>query len=333
MKIIQSYQNQMQNHKQINMHIHRPFEIKNKPYFIRMKSYCLCVLLVIPFLVQMLALPSMAYIPPTKMILQKTAENSGTGVHSIEQIVEFQTGSADSLIMKEVWVVENAHNMKLTVTSEKLASANSSFKIQNIYTGGIKWHLMNRARESIKIPGEFLQKYFHYKQADSLSASLIKEKILPAQSLGKKQPAKTSQDIVHDPEPWVRLGRVGSTIDYAFGTPSSGSDYLPGAWIEQDLFVIRKLRFGSHEDKARGDKYIEVVADNYREFSKGLYYPEKQVIRWGNNVVTIKLISVKPLNAKNLQFLQPATLEATHMEALQTIPNSGVVEEFYSRFR
>ena len=146
-------------------------------------------------------------------------------------------------------------------------------------------------------------------------------KLVPANVLSKKS-IKSSKDADYQPESFIRLSRAGGTIAYAIGTPSPEDQELPGFWIEQDQFVLRKFRLPTK---------AEVTADKYSSYARGLMYPRTQVIRWGNNQVTVQTISVssRTKDAFN-QFGQKA---ATKMEALNSLPAAATVEEFYKRFR
>jgi hypothetical protein len=265
---------------------------------------------------------SFAYIPPTKMILHKVTENSGAGPYAIEQLVEFSQG-LDPLMVRENWVIENDHSMRLTVTGEK--SLKNSLKLQFVYAGAQRWAIENGTRTASAISREQLQRFFHFKNTEALASFLLKEQILPNNYLVRKTLPAKSSEIMFQPESWVRLARLGGVVNWAFGSPSSDTELMPGLWIEQDQFVIRKIRLGTQ---------AEITAEGYKEFSKGLLYPEKQSIKWNNNSVSIRLVSVKSLQAKSFQSIQPSSLDnQNHTEGLNQNPSQTAVTEFYSRFR
>jgi len=263
-----------------------------------------------------------AYIPPTRMILQRTAENSGTGTYAIEQEVQFNNAQ-DPLFLKETWLIENEHTMRLTVTGTK--DLKDQIKMQFVYAGGLRWSL-NGSRESHRLDEDFLEKYFHFRSTEHLATALMQLKILPPTALSKKSLPKTVDQIKYEPDDFVRLSRTGGVVNYAFGTPSpvEGSAE-PGIWIEQDEFQIRKLRLPSQ---------AEITADNYNQYARGLNFPKVRTVRWGQNTVTIRLIGVtaRPGNVAN-QF-QPASLETTaKLDGLNNQSAKDVVLDFYSRFR
>lgn len=270
------------------------------------------------------SLTASAYIIPTRTILQKTVENSGAGIYAIEQEVQFQNGD-DILALKETWLIDSDRTMRLTVTGDK--GLRTPFKLQFLYNGGQRWSLVGSNRKNENVATDFLEKYFNFRSAEIFSNTLAHFKIVPQSAYQKKPLAKSNNEYKHDPEPWVRYSRTGGVINYAFGVPTPVDKELnyPGIWIEQDQFVVRKLRLPSQ---------VEVTASDYSHFAKGLYYPRLRNIRWGNNTVTIRLISAaaRPQTAVNL--FQPSSLDsALKWSGISDVPAKDVITEFYTRFR
>jgi len=267
--------------------------------------------------------PVFAYIPPTRMILQRTAENSGSGIYAIEQEVQFNNVH-DSLFLRETWLVENDRTMRVTVSGTK--DLKDQIKLQFIYAGGQRWS-QNLNRESRRISEEFIERYFNFRSTEHLAANLMQNKILPPNAFAKKPLPKNLDTLKYEPDEFVRLSRTGGVANYAFGvpTPAEGTPN-PGLWIEQDQFLIRKLRLPSQ---------VEVTADNYTQYARGLNYPKVRTVRWGQNTVTIRLIGInaRPAAANVSQF-QPSSLDtSTKLDGLLNQPAREAVIEFYSRFR
>jgi len=266
---------------------------------------------------------AIAYIPPTKMILQKVTENSGAGPYAIEQLVEFYQGLDTSILVRENWIIENDHSLRLTVTGEK--NLKNTFKLNYIYTGSQRWTMEGGNKISVPIPRELIQRFFHFKSTEALASYLLKEQILPSNYLNRKSLPPKSSEISFQPESWIRLARLGGVVNWTIGTPSSEGEILPGIWIEQDQFNIRKIRLAS---------LAEMTAEGFKEFSKGLFYPEKQTIKWNTSSASIRLVSVKSLQAKSFQGIQPSSIESSnHIEGLVRNSAQIAVSEFYSRFR
>jgi len=265
-----------------------------------------------------------AYIPPARMILQRTAENSGGGVYVIEQEVQFNNVQ-DSLFLKETWVIENDRTMKVTVTGTK--DLKDQIRMQFIYAGGQRWN-HNSSIESRRITEDFLERYFNFRSTDQLASTLMNLKVLPTTAFAKKPMPKNLDLLKYEPDDYVRLSRAGGTVNYAFGSPSPvDGNSNPGFWIEQDQFLVRKFRLPSQ---------VEVTADNYNQYSRGLNYPKVRTIRWGQNTVTIRLIGVSShKGALPANTFQSSALNnsVTKLDGLNNQPARDVVMEFYSRFR
>jgi len=278
-------------------------------------------------LILSLTLSVWAYIPPTKMILQRTVENSGSGVYAIDQEVQFSNGT-DTLAWREIWLVENERTMRLTVAPSKEQS--DKLKIQYVYNGGQRWLLgPTKKRESQKISEDFIERWFHFRHSDSFQNALLQNKIIP--EIPKAPPApkkgKQSDEPKYEPENFVRLSRSQNVVTYAFGvaTPPQDEKLLPGLWVEQDLFLIRKIRWPNQ---------VEVTADDHAPYAKGLHFPKTRVLKWGPNTVTMKVLNVVPRSGNMNNFFQPQSLDyVTTFEGIQSSPLKPMIEEFYTRFR
>jgi hypothetical protein len=279
---------------------------------------------ILPIICLLFATVSWGALPPTRMILQKTSENAGSGLYAIEQEVQFSSGES-TMTLRETWLIENERAMRLTVTGDKELGA--GFKLQFVYNGGQKWSLVSNSRKNEKISSDFIERFFHYRNPENLAQNLVLLKILPADGFQKRPVGRVGTDFKYQAEPWLRYSRTGGVVNYAFGIPANPNQDLsnPGLWVEQDRFVIRKLRLPSQ---------AEVSADNYSEFSKGLSLPRMRTLRWGSHTATIRLISVaaRPATASNQ--VQPQSLDInTTLEGLKGQPAYESVTEFYSRFR
>ncbi len=272
----------------------------------------------------LLPLFSQAFIIPTRTILQKTSENAGSGIYAIEQEVQFVNGD-DTLTLKETWLVENDRAMRLTVTGGK--DLQNTFTLQFVYSGGQKWSMNSGSRKGEKLPDEFLEKFLHFRSPEIFANTLAQLKIVPANAYQKKPVGRTGNEFKYDPESWVRYSRTGGTVNYALGiaTPVDKDVNYPGLWIEQDQFLVRKLRLPTQ---------VEMSANNYNQFAKGLSFPRARTIRWGNHTVTIRTLSVSARPATVANLLQPASLDRnTNWEGVRTLAAKDIVTEFYTRFR
>lgn len=272
----------------------------------------------------LIASSAQAYILPVRNIIQKTSENAGNGVYSIEQEVQFQNGG-EILSVKENWIIENDRTMRLTVTGTK--DLQNSFRMQFVYNGGQRTEMNGNSRSSRRLTDDFLERYFNFRNPENLNSALVSMKLIPATAYTKRQVAGKGGEFKYEAEPYVRLSRVGGVATYAFGeaiAPDTDAK-TPGMWIEQDQFLIRKVRVSSQ---------AEVVADNYTQFAKGLSYPRMRTIHWGNQSVTVRLISATARAGNSSSLFQASSLDTPiRTEGLNNLPAREAILEFYSRFR
>lgn len=264
---------------------------------------------------------SFAFIPRGMLILQKNIEANGSGLYQIEQEVQFPAAQG-SFVLKENWVVENDGTMRLHVTGTK--EFKDLIQMHFIYLGGQRIQLVGGKKLVSKTSEDFFEKFFHFRSAEHLANTLVALKIAPA-SIFDRKPIKNIKELEYQPEPFLRLSRVGGVINYAFGTPSipNSSEIQPGLWIEQDQFVIRKIKFPSN---------AEVSADNHSLYARGFSFPKKRSVAWDSNTVQIQTLSVIS-KSKQANLFSASNLENSKTEALDGLAVRPLVEDFYKRFR
>lgn len=259
------------------------------------------------------SLLSFAYIPPLKMILERTSENAGNGIYSIETEVVFTDGTHEASV-KESWLVENERSLRLTVIGLKELKG---LRLTYLYENGLKWALKGQKRESVTAPHEFLERWHHIRNADALNNFLVSSKIIPEFKKDKQSRTVYEESLVH-------LGRTAGVVNYAIGETSKDA-LLPKLWIEQDFFVVRKLRLPSQ---------VDLEFENYKSYSKGLTYPKHKWVRWGQNKVSINTLSVVPKTGNLAAQFNPKSLDTNNQsEVLYNNPLKNLLEEFYTRFR
>lgn len=257
------------------------------------------------------SLLAFAYIPPTSMILKRACENSGVATYAIEQELQTNLGE-DTLSWKESWIIENERTMRLTVSSPK-DSTLGSWSVQYVYSGGQRWNMnSSRRTESQKIPDDFIERWFHFRNPENMYQHMLAQKIL------LKSDNKESN---------LRLARSMDVVNYAFGepTPESSEELKPGLWIEQDQFLVRKLRLGSR---------AEVTAENYAPYAKALQFPKLRVVTWKGHSIQIKTLSIVARSNVAPHLFQASSLDqSTSIDGLQNLELKKTIEEFYTRFR
>ncbi len=268
------------------------------------------------------------YIPLSKTIASRVARNNGKGVYAIEQDVQFRTGSETS-VLRERWIVENGGMMRLWVSS---AANGAPARYDAVYRDGKKTAPdFSGGLKTTPTSLEFAERYSHERSGNEFLRALVRAGIVP-QSFLKERPRFTiaredqAKKLETEGEPLVRLGRAGGVVNYVFGepTPTEANKNLPGAWVEQDAFVLRRLRFPSQ---------AEQTFDQYSLQAGTIRLPSQRVITWNDHTAVIRLISVKSVDAKTAaSVLSPSSITIPEAKAAK-LPDQAQVKEFYSRFR
>lgn len=253
-----------------------------------------------------------------KMILERTTENHGSGTYSIELDLEINNGSQD-VNLKETWLVENDKTLKVTIQGQNELKG---LLVHYLYVGGQRWSKRNNQKESKPITEEFLEKWNHFRNEDSMKNAMLTAKMILPKSENSKNKKSNSTD--NSEEEFLKLTRSQNVVNYGFGEVKS-DHLLPRLWIEQDAFIIRKLRLASG---------VEVTMDNYRTYSKNFHYPRERTIKWGSNSVTIKTISVQAKAGNLNSAFSTKEIELNNQaDILFNHPLKTVIEEFYSQYR
>ncbi len=291
-----------------------------------------------------------AAIPHSKTIAIRLAKNSGRGVYVVEQEVRF--AGPEGLVLKERWLVQNSDVMRLVVQSPKASgdTKTADFRWDALYNNGRRTattpaaaiipganepgKIVEPAARTTAISGDFFEPFLFHRSSVKYLDAFIRNKILPP-SAGRDRPRIANINTYKPtPEVAVRLGRAGGVVAYAFGepTPVDNATAFPGAWIEQDTFLLKKLRLLSQS---------EMTLSNHTNSGGGLKLARERSIIWKSTdpsateprSVTIKVTSVKNLPEKSLapQFLQTSISQGEIRAA--RLPDAPIVREFYSRFR
>ncbi len=270
---------------------------------------------------------ALAYVPSSKTIAARVARNNGKGLYAIEQDVQFRTGS-ETATVRERWIVEDGETMRLWVSS----TTGTPARFDAVYRDGKRTAPdFSGGIHTSPISSEFTERYSHVRTANDLLRSLVHASVLPQSFLKDRshftlarENAETKAELAG--EPLVRLGRSGGVVNYVFGepTPTDVNKNLPGIWIEQDAFVLRRLRFPSQ---------AELTANQYGLQAGNIRFPNQRIITWGDHTAVIRLISVKSVDAKSAaSVLNPASITTPEAKAAK-LPDQNQVKEFYSRFR
>lgn len=268
-----------------------------------------------------------AYIPPYWMIMSRTADNHGLGLFQVDQDVIFNHGD-EPFVVNERWIIQSENAMRVEVTGKK--QLQDRLRLTYVYQNGRRYYVdENGVRRSEPVTDNFLEAYFHFRYSKFIKPILVRQDIAPAVSL-KSEPHHYSQKRPRpEPEPYVRLSRTGGVVNYAIGTPTppSASDPYPGLWIEQDQFYIRKIRLRS---------LVEVSANNYASYGKGLWFPKERQITWSGQSAKVTLnraVSIAPTTTVKAALESSSLNFGKDPKLSRVLPDDKVIQTFYTQFR
>ncbi len=291
-----------------------------------------------------------AAIPHSRTIISRLAKNSGRGVYVVDQEVRFS--GTEGVVLKERWLVQNAEVMRLTVQGEKPGD----FRFDALYKDNRRTSTAPAAifapastspnpelaakvepgkdPKTTALPADFFEPYLFFRTSAKYLEHFVKAKILPPSAARERPRIGNIATYKPTPEVGVRLGRAAGAVAWVFGepTPVDAKNAFPGAWIEQDSFLLRKIRHMSQSEMTLGE---------HAPSGGGLRLARERSIVWRSNdpnvteprAVTIKVTSVKNYPDKSLaaQFL-PTSITTGELRAAR-LPDAPIVREFYTRFR
>jgi hypothetical protein len=276
----------------------------------------------------LLSFAASAYVPPYWMIMSKTAEQHGKGIYAVDQDVIFQSATGETLVVNERWTIAGENQMRLDVSGRK--QLKDLVRLTFIYDDGKRYFIdENGVKKSNRVAPDFFEPLFHFRFSKNIKPYLVAHKIAPSESLRSESHKYSAKRPRAENESYVRLARSGGVVTYAIGaaSPAGSAELSPGIWIDQDQFVVRKIRFPTQ---------TVVTAKDYRSYAQGLMLPKEREISFNNYTVQISVNGVSSLAASAPTKARLATNSLNFGEnpALSTIiPAEQVIRDFYSRLR
>ena len=273
----------------------------------------------IALLLTLFSTPSFAYIPEYSVIASRAAEQHGKGAYQIEQDVTFKRES-ESFTVKETWLVTGEGGMRVTL--EGRGPLKGLIQGTLVYDGGTKSFVEGISSARAQRLGEdWLEPFFHFRSSKYFRSRLVSMKIAPPESLNDRPGLNVEGPPKYAPPNFIRLSRAGGSVSWAIGAaPTAGP--TPTVWVEQDQFVVRKVR---------GANQTVMKADDYQKFDTSMWYPKNITYSFGPYTVRTTTLSVKSLGKVGGDRLKAGSLVGSR-DALK-IPDMDGVREFYSRFR
>lgn len=254
----------------------------------------------------LLSTPTWAHIPKLNTILTKVAANNGgTNALIIKRTVTLKDENVTS---EETWYVANADLMKVNVTGSNSDGSKWAFEI--LYKDGKRFtSTVDGGLKAYPTSSEFYEPLLHYRSNKALQSKLVSLQIIPTWAGTNSQ------------ENFISLDRLKGGLVYLLGaSETKNTQAPPQLWIEQDSFVLRKLRSGSQ---------VDVDFDNIKDYSEGkIKQPDLQTVFWKNTTVTIQNTSLQVVpQAKVANQFKMEKGDAAKL------PENVNLKEFYSRLR
>ncbi len=278
-----------------------------------------------------------AYIPPYWMILSRTAQNHGKGAYTINEDVAFPnpaapTGMNGMLMTHEHWVILDDLHMRLDVRG--VGDLQNQIHLTYVYQNGERYYLSETGvRRASRAPATWFEPFFTFRSSRAFQSFAVARGVTPPDS-ARSRPQRFSIKKPAPPtaEAFLRLARVDGTVSYAIGEPSpvGSSNLLPGLWIKQDQFVVKKVRYPSG---------VEILAQKYRQY-KSLWYPQILSVKWADGKAQITVTSVTPLANEKIakKRVNPRELSMSRAHDNEPgspllLPTNSAVREFYTQMR
>lgn len=240
------------------------------------------------------------FVLPLDFVVKKTVAKTGRSPISIDQEITFKAGK-DSLKTQENWLIEGDRNLK--VSAFGLEPYKENIKVNSLFNSKQKTQVLGKTKTQTAVGNDFYQRLLFIRSSDSFMQYL--------RELGISE--KT------------RLSRADGRVSIAIGRPSQGEDKSPQIWIDQDEFLIRKIRMPSGTEISLSD-YVKVNDD--------FWIAKTQVIKWAGVTATVKVKNFSVKNAATIQQFYPQNFEApTELAFNESSSIAQVVEDFYKRFR
>ena len=269
---------------------------------------------------------ALAYIPDYQMIMSRTADNHGRGIYLIEQDVVFR-GDPDPLVVHETWWIAGENAMR--VNFEGRGSLKGLIQGAITYDATEKqWYEEGTSLKTARLSEDWAEPFFHFRYSKNIKAKLVALKIAPPESLKPRGVSvKDGTEFTYGAQSFIRLARSGGTVSYAIGGLSAPDDasQTPGIWIEQDQFVVQKIRLPST---------ALVKAEQFSRYAEDFWLPKTRTISWGPNSIQIHVGAVRSLKKADSNMLKISAADVQKDPGLSARwPDQEVIREFYTRFR
>ena len=263
-----------------------------------------------------------AYILKPHTILNKTAENLGKGLYEFKQdLVLTQNGI--NIVVQEQWYITDAGIMFVNAKAPGFAYQAAYQNSQKIYRSNLQ------ASSRKNLGSDFFDTWFAQRSSAQLAKQMQQSNILNYNILNNPRSWLQAGKTVYQPDSNIKLSRAGEGPAYLFAMGKTNNTAQAAIWIEQDQFLIRKIRSTSG---------AEFTADNYEKAS-GVAWPKIKNIYFKDLKANMRVKSfVKRTATPEIQkqingqiFLSKEMLSADPSESNEE--KIQILQSFYSKFR
>jgi hypothetical protein len=263
-----------------------------------------------------------AYVPEYSTIATHAALQHGRGAYEIEQDVVLHK-DAETYSIKETWLVLNENEMRVYLNGYGPLKGLVSGSL--IYKGGLKESTEDGQRvHTQRLGDDWLEPLFVFRSSKYFRNRMVALHVLPAESL-KDRPQLSSKDPTpkYQAPSFIRLSRTGGVVNWAIGvSPLVGKG--PTVWLEQDQFVLRKLR---------GADDVVLTAEDYAKYDDGFWFPRQRTYAFGQYSVQVQTLKVKHLGRISTNDKRFQAKDLKDKRQILKLPEADGLREFYSRFR
>jgi hypothetical protein len=262
-----------------------------------------------------------AYIPSSRMILDRVVEKSLQTPLFVEQMVTL-TSSDQTVTVKEQWLFDSDNSIRLVVRGEK--DLKDQINFQNLYTESQKTSSLGGLLQNQKLPSSLFERMFFIKSTDLMMKFLVQQGIAGEEIFRSQNFRKVggNSGFQYQPEPFLRLARMAGGVAYVFGPAPKAGAATAGLWVEQDQFNLLKIRNGT------GD---ELRVDKPTTFARAVRWPKNLTYAWGKSQAQVQVVNVRLAEVAQRQIFQMNSNKRTPDFERHT--GKFLLEEFYQRFR
>ena len=295
-----------------------------------MKKQSLQIVALLLMSVLFTSIKALSYIPSSDFILKQVLKNHGRSNYLIQQELTFPIEKTQKIV-HETWHVTVNKNQNLQL---HLLAKSEGLHIERLYINNMIYHKNNKKTvRKNKWSSEFIEPWFIGRSLQQLQKAIVSHKMAGTSALNwnpslfatpPKTKSKGNERNLTNVQIPINFSINQGQVMYTYQRNKKG----PGLWIEQDKFVIRKIKLKTN---------TEVLASRYLEHTGYLKFPQSRMLTYDDTSIPIKTTKISRLsNKKKLQqklSLQNFRKSRKNITQWENDETSSLIKDFYSRFR